>query len=103
RRVVSARAHSQVDDLAYLPASGVVAGAELQATGTATVTGDDTSIVGGLYVPVERIAGGYIRERGDRRRIGRPAFREHDYLAKLPACDGVAGAKLQAVGPTGVT
>src|SRR5947207_2398462 len=47
--------HGQVDDLAYLPAGGVVAGVELQAACAAAVAADDGAAVGGLDVGVEGV------------------------------------------------
>src|SRR5438128_1558021 len=79
------RGDGEVDDLADLAAGGVVTGAELQAVGAAGVAGDDVVVVGGLYVGVEGVGGGYVAEGGSGGCVGGPVLGEHYYLAQLGA------------------
>src|SRR5439155_3631661 len=66
-------------------------GEVFQAVGAALVPGDDVVVVRRLDDSVEGVVCGHVPEGGGRRRVDRPALRQHYYLGKLGAGGHVVG------------
>src|SRR5919204_6825610 len=82
-RGVELPALGQRHDLAQLASRDVVAWAELEAPGPATIAGYDASVIGGLHKPVERVSGKHVAERGSGRVVQKPTLRQRHYLCQL--------------------
>src|SRR5438128_1506283 len=85
-----------VDNLAYLSTSGVIARPELQATRAARVAGNDAVGKGGLHVAVEWITLRHIPKSGTTRWRDSPILSKHNYLGNLRPRNVIARPELPA-------